>query len=463
MKDTGMQPSAQGPSGDPARPPEGRGPDAYAWDALVEWRGDRTDPPAPAEWEEFLTTLREERGDPSAFRLIERLLPGVTERWGTETAGAAGQALRGARSRPLGPQRTDWDRAEVAIAGLPDDWQDPFRVCLDRSREAAGRPVAPKGVVLSAASLRSTAYVLQAWHAWCGEAGVPTTPSALGFETWAREMEAAGHTPITIAGRLRATLMGMRLVTPDAAFDGAAWVASDWSDAARLVPPPTKCAAAIPPATEVFELGRRLVAEADAAPRRRITEATACRDGLLLMIAAALPQRARALSHLASASTIRLLDRPLIRVELPGLVLKRREGRKRLPGYHATLNNPVLWDALDAYLRRHRPHFDDGTHLWPSSRRRGKALDPQRLSEIVAALTERHLNIRVCIHRMRDAVATEASEEMPEGGRIAPRVLGHVDGRVTTRHYDHSTGIAAARGLAAALPRTTRRRPSLSD
>lgn len=441
----------------------GDGPHAYARRALYEWCGGGNGPLSPAEWDDFLAFQQEARGDAAAFSLVDRLLPHVTERWGADAARVAMRALRAARCAPPCAPMTDWDRAEVAIARLPVEWQGPYRTVLLRSKKAAGRPINSAGAVLSAATLRGTAYTLMAWRVWCDKAGRSFIPSAGGFEEWANHKKTSGHTPRTIGSQLRAALVGLNLVCPDAEFRGAAWVASDWSDEARLAPPPTKQAAGIVAATEVFALGRRLIAEADAQPLDNIATACAYRDGLLLMVATALPQRVRALSFLDSASTFRLLEQQLIRVDLPGRVLKRREGRKRLPGFHATLENPVLWKACDRYLRRYRPLFDDGTHLWPSSRRRGKALDPQRLSEIVAGVTEEHLGTHVPIHRLRDAVATEACEDMPEGGRIAPILLGHADPRVTSRHYDHSTGVSAARALAAALPKAARRRPSLLD
>ena len=453
----------------PANPAPGEscvgkgGRHAYARHAFYDWCGDRNGPLSPAEWNDFLAFQQEARCDLGACSLIERLLPHVSEQWGADAASLAMGALRAARCAPLCTPATDWDRAEVAIGRLSVEWQGSYRTVLLRSREAAGRPINPAGAVLSAATLRSTAYTLSAWHAWCDKAGRSFAPSAGGFEEWANYMKARGHTPRAIAGQLRAALIGLRLVCPDAEFRGAVWVTSDWSDQACLVPPPTKQAAGVVPATEIFALGRQLVDEAHARPLRNITALCAYRDGLLLMIATALPQRARALSNLDSASTFRLLEKPLIRVDLPGRILKRREGRKRLPGYHATLENPALWEAYDRYLRHYRPLFDEGTHLWPSARRRGKALDPQRLSEIGAGLTEEHLGTHVSIHRLRDAVATEACEDMPEGGKIAPTLLGHADPRVTDRHYDHSAGVAAARSLAAALPKSARRRPSLLD
>ncbi len=74
------------------------------------------------------------------------------------------------------------------------------------------------------------------------------------------------------------------------------------------------------------------------------------------------------------------------------------------------------------------------------------------------------LGVRISIHRFRDNVATEASEAMPDGGRLAPSLLGHRDAATAARHYDHSEGMAAAQGFARVLAgRRTRRTDLLHE
>jgi hypothetical protein len=428
----------------------------------MEWRGKKLGPPSPAEWDEFLDILLLIRGEAATFSLVDRLQSYLNDKWGCEAADAAIYAVRRRRCAPTFSSRTEWDRAEVAIASLPSEWRGLFCDCLIRSRDGP-RMSFTKGIVYSAATLRGTAYTLSAWYVWCRASGRPLEPSAIGLETWALAMQTQGRTPATIAGRLRTVMMGLKIVFPQATFDGAAWVACDWSDAARLIAPPTKYAAGVVPATNIFYLGQQLIAGLDAQLQSRITAAGAYRDGLLLMIAAALPQRARALSYLDSATTFRLLEWPLIRIDLPGRVLKRRRSNMIPRGYHATLDNNILWEACDTYLHDHRPLLDDGTHFWPSLRRRGKSLDPQRLSEIIAQLTKKHLGTHICIHRVRDAVATEVCEHVPSGGQIASRLLDHSDPRIVSKHYDHSAGVIVSRDLASVLSAGARKRPSLLD
>ena len=244
---------------------------------LLAWLGDAT--PSPDDWSAYITTLREERGEAGAFRAVERLLPSAGTLWGPETATDLAIALRVARCTAPVNQRTPWDRATVAIRRLPADWQGVLFEVLERSRatETAGRR--PRGSVLSAASLRGVAYTLAAWRDWCAEAGQGPTPSATGLEAWARSQTDEKLAPLTVAGRLRSLLMGWRLVHPEHDLGAAKWVSADWSERAWQSPPPTKTAAGIVPATEIFALGLRLIKEVEASDLRRPMAACAYRDG----------------------------------------------------------------------------------------------------------------------------------------------------------------------------------------
>ena len=53
--------------------------------------------------------------------------------------------------------------------------------------------------------------------------------------------------------------------------------------------------------------------------------------------------------------------------------------------------------------------------------------------------------MRIPIHRLRDNVATEASENLIGRAYASKTLLRHVDEAVTRRHYDHSEGLKAAR------------------
>jgi integrase len=168
------------------------------------------------------------------------------------------------------------------------------------------------------------------------------------------------------------------------------------------------------------------------------------RNGLLLSFAAALPQRARALSHLSFGTSVLLLEEPYIQIILPGRVLKLPESKKRFGSYDKVLDNPVLWSALDDYQRDFRPLFDDGAALFPSMVDIGAAISSGQLGRLVGNLTCKHIGVRVSIHRVRDNVATEASEELQSGGYLAPPLLGHKSTSTTMASYDHAQGMRAA-------------------
>lgn len=52
--------------------------------------------------------------------------------------------------------------------------------------------------------------------------------------------------------------------------------------------------------------------------------------------------------------------------------------------------------------------------------------------------------MRIPIHRFRDNVATEASENLIGGAYAAKTLLRHVDEAITLRHYDHAEGLKFA-------------------
>jgi hypothetical protein len=95
-----------------------------------------------------------------------------------------------------------------------------------------------------------------------------------------------------------------KVLTTGIVYDAAAAVADRWAVRSATEAPRKGKAGRIVPASEIDRLGFAMMAEADAAPLRRISEATLFRDGLLLALAATLPERARALSALAFDTTL---------------------------------------------------------------------------------------------------------------------------------------------------------------
>jgi hypothetical protein len=195
-----------------------------------------------------------------------------------------------------------------------------------------------------------------------------------------------------------------------------------------------------------------MMATADVAPLRRISEATLFRDGLLLALAATLPERARALSALAFDTTLFLEPNGVIRLAIPGEHLKLAERRKRRCGFHARIRRPSLHRALARWRAVYRPMFDDGAWLWPSRLDQDHGLTEKTIGQIAARVTRARLGRAFSIHLVRDCVATEIIETDPlTGAARATAVLRHRDQRITNDFYFHADGIACATRWQAAL------------
>lgn len=130
-------------------------------------------------------------------------------------------------------------------------------------------------------------------------------------------------------------------------------------------------------------------------------------------------------------------------MDLSGRVLKGRQAQKESNRRCEFFENAELWDVLTEYRRAFRPLFDAGDAVFPSMHAKDRALQKQRLSNIVGKLTAEHLGARVTLHRVRDNIATEAVEQVASGLSVAAGVLGHMDKRTTEKHYVRTIGKAA--------------------
>ncbi|EYD71422.1 hypothetical protein Lokhon_03071 [Limimaricola hongkongensis DSM 17492] len=125
-------------------------------------------------------------------------------------------------------------------------------------------------------------------------------------------------------------------------------------------------------------------------------------------------------------------------------MLKLPEDRKSGEPFERTLSSEKLAAALREYRAAYRPLFDEGNNLFPSMLARNTAISEAQIGRLVGNLTEEAFGVRVSIHRVRDNVATEASERLARGAHASSALLGHRGLGTTQRHYDRSTGLAAA-------------------
>ncbi|MHA7876353.1 site-specific integrase [Roseivivax sp.] len=364
----------------------------------------------------------------------------AAEIWGAEATAHFGQVLRAARVSAKTKRKTDWQLAEEAIGPLPRPWREALR---DHG-ELSNRGERVKGArIWSAAHLRNVALALERWADHCNVTGLPSTPNGANLDAYARAV-ADRATARTAADYTARILSGFSIIAPGFASEACDFVAQDWKERAAKEGSSTKTGAQLVGARRIYDLGFELMDAARARPVRGSQAAKEFRNGLLLTLATALPQRARAMSALASGTTLQLIGDHTIRIWLPARLLKLPEDQKNGEPFERLLTSRELYEAIEEYLEKFRSIFDDGTFLFPSSLNRGEAVTEKHLGRLAGDLTERAFGVRVSLHRLRDNVATDASECLPAGGRKAASLLGHKDERTTQRHYDHSQGVAVA-------------------
>ena len=408
---------------------------------LADIRSAMVEDPVPGRAE--LATHLERRigeiGDPALteFAHVQRV---ACKTWGAERTAHFGQILREFRVSPKPPRKTAWARAEEALSHLPAPWRRPIADHIAVSRQ--GKRV--KGRRLwSAAYAQSVISALRIWVDYCACNGLDLTPTGATLDAFGRHVLATATTG-TAADYMDRILSGMALVQPGFASAACDFVAEDWRNRAQHEGPSTKTGAQLVGASAIYELGFRHIDEARARPMRGLHAARQFRNGLILALGTALPQRARALSCLAFDSTLVLLDAETLGVRIPVSMLKLPEDRKQGAPFERSFRNAPLAAALQEYRQSFRPIFDGGAALFPSVLSRNSAISETQIGRLTGNMTKATFGVRIPIHRLRDNVATEASESLSGGGLAATTLLDHKSQATVARHYDHSEGIRAA-------------------
>lgn len=409
---------------------------------FAEWRGDVGWPieaPKHEEIWDYLTERSAALGDLHAATELAQIQVGAPVLWDVAVAGMIGMVLRKSRCHPKIPAKTIDEKARAATACLPEEWRANLVAKLSSE---PGR-LSEKW---SAHYLLSVAYALARWHSWCFSFGKEVRPCGTAFQAYANDVRNDGVSEQSAADYLSRITSGYHTAV-DSNFQsmGCAHVVSRLHARAKVAGRHTKTGQQIVGASTIFDLGMEIMEDARDKGPRGLHTARNFRNGLLLSFAAALPQRSRALSFLKFQKTLTLLEEPYIQVALPGHALKLSEAKKRSRSYDRVLKNLALWTALNDYQRDFRPLFDNGDAIFPSILDIGAALSSSQLSRLVGDLTFKHLGVRVSIHRVRDNVATEASEELQSGGYLAPALLGHESGASAMASYDHAQGMRASK------------------
>lgn len=418
------------------------------WGAVarfLSWRDAPPDAlPGSQELRAHFDALVYEHGEGRAGNEFAWLQIGAAHLWGADRTAHFAQVLRDARVTTKDAPADPWTQARTALRALPAAWQPPLEAKLENSRRGTDR------TAWSAAYLMAVARALTRWHAFCHARDLGTAPRAATLDAFAAQTVADGASEATAGhylSRIQAAFSGV--LSPGATWGACAWVVRDWRERGKRAGTPTKTGAQLVSASRLYALGFDLIDAAQQRHARSMRSALDYRNGLLLAVAVALPQRARALSVLDFGSTLVLPSDTHVRVTIPAQALKMPERLKRTAEpFEHVLDAPALAEALAAYRREVRPLFDDGTALFPSFHAPGHAVTERQLGRLVGDVTERELGVRVPIHRVRDNVATELGEASPRGRHLAPAVLGHSCPETTAAHYDRADGARATRDFA---------------
>jgi integrase len=373
--------------------------------------------------------------------------------WGARETRHLAVTLRDARVIDKPARRSDRDRLEGLLGDLPDVFHAAFRRVITVNLTGSKTP--PGVPHLSVARIEA---LLRSLAGWCAfRQPQDTRPTGQGFMAYAALLEEEGKAAVTIQSYLERIYSGYVIAFPGFWSLACRLVIDDWSARADREPARRNKTERVVGASTLEALGYEIIETARNAPFIGLHAARDFRNGLLLALGVSLPQRARALSWLAFDATLFLEGDFTIRIQLPGQAIKQREPKKRRKPYVRTFRNEALWRALEEYRAIYRPLYDDGNWLFPSQLSRTEGISEHQLGVLCGDLTERLLDVRVSIHDLRDNVATEASEEMENGGLIAPALLGHKDPKTTKAHYDHAEDVRVTKEFGAFID--AKRRP----
>ena len=429
----------------------GRSELGHALSAFWQWRGHTSmDLPSAEELERFLEAQLSQRPVDSAHSLFAHFQSGAARIWGGEETRHFSGVLRRARVSDKPSRKCEWDKARGEIVKLPDGWREPMLAQLERSERGTlvRRETAP---LWSASYCGAVAHALAGWHRFCKSRGLDRQPSALSMEAYAQHLVAGRQqTQKKTAHNYLARVYAAFHVVLERGFSSSAceFVLHDWDAQAQDEARRMKSAEQLVTASAIRDLGWDLIEKGRGRQLQGMHAARDVRNGILLLTAVALPQRARALSALEFGKTLILGEDGEISISIPGKFLKQRQARKARSPYKVTLVNHELHAVLDEYRKTYLPMFGNSRSLAASMLSQTQGIGPRQIGRLVGDLTFRAFGVRVSVHRIRDNVATEIVENLPNGGLVAGAVLGHRSKQTTARHYDHSTGVAAVRDFA---------------
>lgn len=170
-----------------------------------------------------------------------------------------------------------------------------------------------------------------------------------------------------------------------------------------------------------------------------IARSIGIRNGLMLVLIALYPFRAKNFATLAIGETLRQIKTDWWITLARGTTKSRRADERRVHSW--------LVPYLDLYLTESRPVLlkiggQDSNALWLSST--GRPITPSEIGRLISLITLRTLGCAISPHMFRTAGATTAATYAPELPNLSSALLDHIDSTVTEQNYIRTSSIAAA-------------------
>jgi integrase len=197
-------------------------------------------------------------------------------------------------------------------------------------------------------------------------------------------------------------------------------------------------------ASDLFDLGLRLMETCESEADRPQYVPTRYRDGLLIALLIACPIRIKNLANLVIGQHL-VFDGSAYLLKLGAAETKT--GRPYVAAVPDLLTSYVnQWlqmyrSRLVQSFARGEAHVGIGGHLWLN--RYGRPMGSSAIRQQIETRTKEAFGRHVWPHLFRDCAVTELVDCAPEQIGIAPDLLGHAALQTTKRHYIQAVGMKA--------------------
>ena len=293
------------------------------------------------------------------------------------------------------------------------------------------------------------------WHLANGKNISDSRPEDLVTKENARAFVAdlqAVNVNITVSDRVQALYCVMRVLAPQSKGFDWDWLRFGMMRLRATATPSREKITRLKSARDIYALGRKLMAEADAAEYTTdmtlIERAVSYRDGLMIALLIHRPWRRGNFASLSIGTTFVMLDGTAVLAIAPANSKTKRRIESEFPDdlyaplcRYLKIYRPILMTQSVNAQRNTGPKSIEA--LWVS--RDGTKLHEESIKGAIERRTRHAFGKHIPQHWFRDAVVTSLIQDAPASARLASGVLGHSDVRITEKHYNQAQIIHSVR------------------